>query len=103
MLFKLESIGISGEVDKLLENYLSGRLQRVVLDGQSSLWRQVLAGVPQGPILCPLPFLIYINDLSNEMKSRVKLFADETSLFTIGKDKNTNADVLNIDLLLISR
>ena len=103
MLFKLESIGISGEVDKLLENYLSGRLQRVVLDGQFSLWRQVLTGAPQGSILCPLPFLININDLSNEMKSGVKLFADETSLFTIGKDKNTNSDVLNIDVLLISR
>ena len=101
MLFKLESIGISGEADKLLENYLWGRLQRVLLDGQSSLWR--LTGALQGSILCPLPFLIYINDLLNEMKSRVKLFADETSLFTIGKDKNTNADVLNIDVLLISR
>ena len=95
-------MGISGELHKLLENYLSGRLQMVVLNGQTSSWRPVLAGVPQGSILGPLLFLVYINDLPNGLKSNAKLFADDTSLFAIVKDKNESADVLNNDLLLIS-
>ena len=86
----------------LLENYLSGRLQRVILNGQTSSWRPILAGVPQGSILGPLLFLIYINDLPNKLKSNAKLFADDTSLFTIVKDENESANVLNNDLSLIS-
>ena len=85
--YKLRSMGISGNLYKLLENYLSGRLQRVLLNGQTSSWRPVLAGVPQGSILGPLLFLIYINDLPNELKSNAKLFADDTSLFTLLKMK----------------
>ena len=103
LLYKLSSMGISGDLYKLLENYLSGRLQRVVLNGQTSSWRPVLAGVPQGSILGPLLFLIYINDLPNELKSNAKLFADDTSLFTIVKDENESANILNNDLSLISK
>ena len=102
LLYKLKSMGISGEFYDLLENYLSGRLQRVILNGQTSSWRPILAGVPQGSILGPLLFLIYINDLPNKLKSNAKLFADDTSLFTIVKDENKSANVLNNDLSLIS-
>ena len=102
-LYKLKCMDISGEIYKLLENYLSGRFQRVVLNGQTSSWRPILAGAPEGSILGPLLFLIYINDLPNELKSNAKLFADDTSLFTIVKDKNESANVLNNDLLLISK
>ena len=102
LLYKLKSMDISGELHK--ENYLSDRLQKVVLNGQSSSWRSVLTGVPQGSTLVPLLFLIYVNDLPNEkMKSNAKFFADDTSLFTIVKDKNESANVLNNDILLISR
>ena len=102
MLYKLKSLGNSGELCKLLENYLSGRFQRVVLNGQISSWRTVLADVPQGSIMGPLLFLIHINDLPNELKSNVKLFADDTSLFTVVKDKNESANILNNDLQSIS-
>ena len=95
-------MGISGELHKLLENYLSCRLQRVVLNGQSSSWRTDLAVVPQGSTLGPLLFLIYIKDLPNEMKSNVKIFAADTSLFTVIKDENESAIVLINNLLLIS-
>ena len=96
-------MGISGEFYNLLENYLSGRFQRVVLNGQTSSWRPILAGVPQGLILGPLLFLICINDLPNDLKSNVKLFADDTSLFTIVKDKNEKTNIINNDLLQISK
>ena len=103
LLCKLKSMGISGEIYNLLENYLSDRFQRVILNGQFSSWKPILAGVPQGSILGPLLFLIYINDLPNEIKSNAKLFADDTSLFTLVKDKNESTSILNNDPLLISK
>ena len=103
LLYKLKSMAISGVFYNLPQNYLSGRFQSVVLNGQTSSWRPVLAGVPQGSILGPLPFLIYINDLPNELKSNVKLFADDTSLFTTVKDKNESANIINNDLWQISK
>ena len=99
--FKLRSMGISGEVYNFLGNYLSGRFQRVILNRQTSSWRPVIAGFLQGSILGPFLFLVYINDLPNELKSSAKLFADDTSLFAIVKDKNERANTLNNDLLLI--
>ena len=81
-------MGISGEFYNLLEKYLSGRFQRVVLIGQTSSWRPVSAAVPKGSILGPLLFLVYIKDLPNDLNSKVKLFADDTSLFTIVKDND---------------
>ena len=77
-------MGISRDLFNLLENYLSGRLQRVVLHGQTSSWRPVLAGVPQGSILGPLFFLVYINDLPNGLKSNAKLIGPP--LFIIVKN-----------------
>ena len=94
---------VSGELYNLLESYLSDRFQRVLLNGQTSSWRPVLAGVLQGSILGPLFFLIYINDLPNKLKSNAKLFADDTSLFTIVKDKSESANILNNDLSEISK
>ena len=82
----------------ILENYLSNRQQRVLLNGQSSDWLDINAGVPQGSVLGPLLFLIYINDLSDNLISVAKLFADDTSLFSTVHDINKSATDLNRDL-----
>ena len=74
----------------------------MVLNDQASSWADVKASVPQGSILGPLFFLIYINDLSENLKSTVKIFADDTSIFHIVKDPNTSAEILNHDLTRIS-
>ena len=74
----------------------------MVLNAQASSWADVKTGVPQGSILGPLFFLIYINDLSENLKSTVKLFADDTSIFHVVKDPNTSAEILNHDLTKIS-
>ena len=66
-----------------MENYLTGRQQRVVLNGQTSLWKNVLTGVLQVFVLEPLQFLIYINDLSNGIEYMCKILAGNTSLFSI--------------------
>ena len=101
IVFKLTQNGISGNLLKLLRDFLSERRQRVVLNGKASTWTNVTAGVPQGSILGPLLFLIYIKDLSEGLSTNAKLFADEASLFSIIHDCQTSANVLNKDLEMI--
>ena len=81
--------------------FLDGRKQRTVLKGHCSNWGDILAGVPQGPILGPLFFLVYINDLTEDLKCNVKLFADDTSLFTVAREPDEAANHMNHDLGLI--
>ena len=95
--------GITGNSLKLIESFLSNRFQRVVLNGQSSSWTPVYAGVPQGSILGPLFFLIYINDLDKDISSTVKLFANDMSIFSVFDDVNVSVMQLNNDLLKISK
>ena len=83
MLLKLKLNGISGNFLKIIEDFLANRSGRVVSNGQVSKWAVVNAGVLQGSILGPLLFVIYINDLFNELSSNPRLFADDTSLFSI--------------------
>ena len=103
LLYKLESTGISGNLLNLFRSFLNDRHQRVVLNGQLSDWAPILAGVPQGSILGPLLFLIYINDLPDNLNSLIKLFADDTCLFsTVYDDPNHSAKVLDDYLNKIS-
>ena len=83
-------------------DFLTNRKQTVVLNGQCSSWVDIRAEVPQGSILGPLLFLIYVNDLPNGLKSECKLFADNTSLFSVVNDVNTSANDISSDLKLIS-
>ena len=102
LLFKLKSYGISGPLLLLIQNFLPGRLQRVVLDGQASEWTQISAGVPQGSILGPLFFLIYINDLPEDLISLIKIFADDSSLFSLILDQIRCSQELNSDMQKVS-
>ena len=72
-----------------------------MLNGQNSSWTNVHAGVPQGSILGPLLVLIYRNDLSDNLTSNAKLFADDTSVFSVVYDVNTSAKELNDWALII--
>ena len=102
LLYKLESLGISGNLLNLFHSFLNDRHQRVVLNGQHFDWAPILAGVPQGSILGPLLFLSYINDFPDNVESLAKLFADDTSLFATVHDPNHSAKIINDDLNKIS-
>ena len=98
LVFKLKQNGISGNLLNILEDFLRNRKQRVALNGQTSNWKNIHAGVPQTSILGPPLFLIDINDLAENLSSNPKLFADDTSLFSVLRDLNTSANEINDDL-----
>ncbi|MCH2389802.1 MAG: hypothetical protein MK234_03870 [Nitrospinales bacterium] len=103
LIFKLKKFGVSGNLINLLTNYLSDRYQRVVLNGQESDWEKINAGVPQGSVLGPLLFLVYINDLIDGISSNIKLFADDSSLFTrVRNDVTETHERLTQDLAKIT-
>ena len=97
MILKLKQNGISGNLLEIIEDFLSNRY----LNRQSSGWDAVNAGGSQGSIHGPLLFLAYINDLSTGLSSNLRLFADDTSLFSVVHDRNTSVNELNNDLLKI--
>ena len=101
LLLKLKCVGIRGFLLKWFSNYLLNRKQRVVIPGASSDWSSVTAGVPQGFILGPLLFFIFINDIVVDLDTNVRLFADDTSLYIIVDTPVNAALKLNSDLLKI--
>ena len=103
LIHKLRAAGISGQLLKWFTSYLENRKQRVVLPGAQSDWNFIHAGVPQGSILGPLLFLLYINDIVTEIGSNIRLFADDTSLFIIVENPNIAANIINSDLQRITR
>ena len=80
-LLKLKAQGIGNDVINWIEKWLTHRKQRVIVDGEISNWKSVLSGVPQGSELGPILFLIYINDLEDDISSKVVKFADDTKVF----------------------
>ena len=97
LLFKLQSYGITGNIHQWITNFLTKRTQRVVVNGENSEWVPVKSGVPQGTVLGPLFFLIYLTDLPDNISSEVRLFADDCILYRPITSKH-NIEHLQADL-----
>ena len=97
LLYKLKRAGITGLLS-WFNNYLNNRSQRVVLPGACSSWKSIKAGVPKGSILGPLLFLIYINDIVENIHCKIRLSADDTSLNIIVDNPAEAAQMLNSDM-----
>ena len=105
LLHKLDAIGVSNDLLAWFESYLASRKIRVTIDGQSSDIYRISAGVPQGSILGPLLFLIYINDITTDIECNISLYADDTCLYTdintedhLVKEAMLNRDLARLQL-----
>ena len=94
LLHKLSVYGIQDPLLSWIRSFVSGRKQRVVVGGEASDWSDVISGVPQGSVLGPTLFLLYINDMPSTVKTSISLFADDTKLYSPCKDH----DLLQADL-----
>ena len=97
LLLKLKAHGIGNGMINWIEKWLIDRRQRVVVDGEVSNWKSVLSGVPQGSVLGPILFLIYINDLDDDITSKLLKFADDTKVFRKIELKLKQLKVMQID------
>ena len=91
LIHKLNYYGISGSIATWIETFLTGRTQQVVVNGASSSSTIVTSGVPQGTVLGPLLFLLYINDLPDNLSTSVQLFADDCILYTPIRTQNDSS------------
>ena len=97
LLEKLKKHGISGNILNVIEDWLKDRRQRVCIKGRWSGWIRVWSGVPQGSVLGPVLFLVFINDLDQGIASSILKFADDTKLFKEVRH-NTDCEALQRDL-----
>ena len=103
LIYKLKQHGIEGDFLKWLTDYLNGRQQKVIIRGCTSTFKVIQAGVPQGSVLGPLPFLIYVNDIADSLLSLTRLFADDSSLFYSASSLDDIQGLINHDLILLSQ
>ena len=102
LIFKLKQLGIDGDLLEWITNYLNNRQQRVVIKSCKSDYKRTNAGVPQGSVLGPLLFLIYVNDISESLLSLTRLFADDSSLFYSATSILDIEGIINSDLQILT-
>ena len=81
LLIKLAGYGVKNPILGWIRNFLIGRNQRVVINSAKSEWVPVTSGIPQGSVLRPVLFIIYVNDLPDIIHSSIQMFADDTKVF----------------------
>ena len=100
LLEKLTWYGISGRPNRWIKSFLAERIQSVVLDGISSNSASMLSGVPQGSVLGPCVFLLYINDIVENLRGTVRLFADDTMTYMVVRsEKDARCFQRDLDIL----
>ena len=98
LLLKLYKNGIDGCLLDWIRHYLTGRKQRVLIRGTCSEWSPVTSGTPQGTVLGPILFLLYINDITDCITSKVKIYADDTKIYRVITDPTADIPALQSDL-----
>jgi hypothetical protein len=98
LLYKLKKAGIADPLLSWFRNYLTNRKHRVVVEGQESTLHDVTAGVPQGSVLGPILFILYINDIINETNVNVRLYADDATIFISYDNPQTAANEIEQNL-----
>ena len=100
LFLKMESLGIKGDILKWIKSFLTGRTQCVNVEGAYSSWKKVVSGIPQGSVIGPILFVIFINDMPDAVKHNFcKLFADDCKLY--GKVSGTGENMVQADLALL--
>ena len=102
LLQKLSAYGIEGKVLCWIADFLSDRKMRIMVRGEYSEWVDVISGVPQGSVLGPILFLIYVNDIPETVNCSIKMFADDTKLFRTVKTID-DCNILQNDLNTLSQ
>ena len=100
LVAKLESYGIKGKLLRWIEEFLTGRQQYVIVNGEKSSPGRVTSGIPQGTVLGPLLFVVYINDILENLSAEGFLFADDTKIFRAITSRDDSLKLLSdIDAL----
>ena len=95
LLYKLHLYGVRGQTLSWIKSFLGNRQQTVVVEGEESPPAPATSGVPQGSVLGPILFMVYINDLPEQVRSKVRLFADGTALYLTLNDINDSRTIQN--------